>query len=401
MSEGLPANEWGTVARRPMRPRDRREAHRASTPLELLFDLTFVVAIARAGGSLAHFLVEGETGHAVSGYLFLFFAIWWAWVNFTWFASAYDTDDALYRVATFVQISGVLVLAAGIPRAFDEGDYSVTVAGYVIMRVALALQWLRAAHGQTGTPRLIALRYAVGLVVVQTGWVFLLLVPHGWFAWGFIILAVAELAVPAVAEMGHGTSWHPRHIAERYGLFTIIVLGESISAAALAVQAALSSESALLDLVPIAAGGLLIVFAAYWIYFSAPIARYLSSDRRAYLWGYGHYLIFGSAAAVGAGLEVAIEEATHVAHISRVAASATVTVPTAVFLLTVWLLHAHWAKRGLLQQAVLPVSAVLVLAATFAGHWAVPVAGVISAGTIVIGILLARGNADPTREPAG
>ena len=83
----------------------------------------------------------------------VFFAVWWAWVNFTWFASAYDTDDAIYRLSVFVQMAGVLIFAAGIPRAFADQDFGIVVLGYVVMRFALVAQWLRVswsvpeAHG--------------------------------------------------------------------------------------------------------------------------------------------------------------------------------------------------------------------------------------------------------------
>jgi low temperature requirement protein LtrA len=73
----------------------------------------------------------------ILSYSLVFFAIWWAWMNFTWFASAYDNDDVPYRLLVFVQIAGVLVFAAGIPRAFDEGDYTVAASGFVVMRVGL------------------------------------------------------------------------------------------------------------------------------------------------------------------------------------------------------------------------------------------------------------------------
>ena len=99
-----------------MTARDPHEPHRASTPLELLFDLCFVVAVAQASGRLHHGIVEGHAGRAVLGYVVVFFAIWWAWMNFTWFASAYDTDDVPYRLLVLVQIAGVLVLAAGVAR---------------------------------------------------------------------------------------------------------------------------------------------------------------------------------------------------------------------------------------------------------------------------------------------
>ena len=76
----------------------------------------------RAGQrGLHHGLVEGHVARRrSSAFPLVFFAIWWAWMNFTWFASAYDTDDVPYRIAVFVQMTGVLVLAAGVPRAFED-----------------------------------------------------------------------------------------------------------------------------------------------------------------------------------------------------------------------------------------------------------------------------------------
>ena len=126
--------------------RDRDEPHRAATPLELLFDLCFVVGVAQVAAQLHHSEAEAHFLEALLGYILVFFGIWWAWVNFTWFASAYDTDDVPYRVLTMLQIGGVLVLAAGVPAAFTTGDYRVAVAGYVIMRLVMVVQWLRAAR---------------------------------------------------------------------------------------------------------------------------------------------------------------------------------------------------------------------------------------------------------------
>ncbi|MGA4841370.1 low temperature requirement protein A [Streptomyces sp. G45] len=373
---------------RPMVARGRDEEHRAATPLELFFDLCFVVAVAQAGVQLVHALAEGHPGEGILNYAMVFFAIWWAWMNFTWFASAYDNDDPLYRVVTLIQIAGVLVLAAGVSRAFEDHDFVVVWLGYLIMRLALIAQWLRAAASTTGADRRTALRYAGGVALCQVGWLGLLVLPEGARAWTFLVMAIAEMAVPTFAEREHTTSWHPHHIAERYGLFTIIVLGETIAAATVAVKSGVDENDALGELLPIAIGGLLLVFAAWWIYFVVPIHGHLRSNRQAFLWGYGHYLILGSAAAIGAGIEVAVEQAVGKAHISETAASAAVTVPMAVYLLTVWLLHSRHFKVGLAQQSVLPVTAAAVLASTFAGRWAVLAAGVIAALAVATGVTL-------------
>jgi Bacterial low temperature requirement A protein (LtrA) len=168
------------------------------------------------------------------------------------------------------------------------------------------------------------------------------------------------------------------------------VLGESISAATVAVQAALDRQTALDELLPIAFGGLIIVFAAFWIYFATPIETYLGSgsERRVFGWGYGHYVIFGSAAAIGAGIEVAAEQVTHASHISALAAALAVTVPTAVYSVAVRLVHVRPFKHELREQLVFPASAVLVLAASFAGHGAVPLAAMAAAAGLAAVIAL-------------
>ena len=211
-------------------PRDPSEGHRAATPLELFFDLTFVVAVAQAASGLEHGLVDGHLRAVLIGYPMVFFAIWWAWMNFTWFASAYDNDDVAYRLGVLVQMTGVLILAAGVPRALESGDFAVILVGYLVMRLAMVTLWLRAAVSDRPGRRC-ALRYAVGITVVQAGWVvWWVVLPRSARLWLFLVLAAAELAVPLWAEAAGRTSWHPGHIAERYGLFTIIVLGESLLA---------------------------------------------------------------------------------------------------------------------------------------------------------------------------
>ncbi|MET9321692.1 low temperature requirement protein A [Streptomyces sp. NPDC003038] len=388
-----------------MTARSRDEGHRTATPLELFFDLCFVVAVAQAGAQLVHALAEGHPGTGVSGYFFVFFGVWWAWMNFTWFASAYDCDDVPYRIATLVQIAGVLVYAAGVGRAFEQNDWTVAVIGYLIMRVALTAQWLRAAAGESGAARSTALKYAAGLVICQAGWVALLFVPDDFKRWLFLVLVAAELLVPVIAERRHQTPWHPHHIVERYGLFTIIVLGETIAASTVAVKSALDENEALGRLLPIAGGGLLIVFAAWWIYFAVPVHQRLTSNREAIPWGYGHLLIFASGAAIGAGIEVAVEHAVGKAHISQLAANAAVTVPSALFLLMVWLLHSRHFKRGPAQQLVLPFSSLAILACTWTGSYAVLYAGLVAAATVATGVTLIHRSRTPAptapSHPAG
>src|SRR5712692_8628000 len=122
---------------RRMRGRDPHETHRTATPLELLFDLTFATSFGLAASEVAPVLAEGHFIAGLVGFGFASFAICWAWINFSWFSSAYDTDDWVFRLVTMVQMMGVLVLAAGVPRLFasiersGHLDNSVMVLGDV------------------------------------------------------------------------------------------------------------------------------------------------------------------------------------------------------------------------------------------------------------------------------
>ena len=356
---GSPAGAWY----RPMLARATDEEHRSATVLELFFDLCFVVAVASAASALHHEVAADHVGDGVVGYASVFFAIWWAWMNFTWFASAYDTDDIPYRLTTLVQIAGALILAAGVPEAMDGGDFAVITAGYVVMRLAMVTQWLRAA-GSDPPHRRSALRYAAGIAVLQVGWVLRLFLPDGPGYASFLVLAAAELAIPIWAERAAPTTWHPRHIAERYGLFTLIVLGECVLASTLAVQTALEEDAALADLATTAAGGLLTVFGMWWLYFAKEAHEFLNSLRAGIVWGYGHYLVFASAAAVGAGLAVNVDYLTDHAAIGARGAAAAFTIPVALFLLAVWALQVRPHHLGHWHTALVPITAVLVLAST-------------------------------------
>ncbi|WP_431729638.1 low temperature requirement protein A [Verrucosispora sp. TAA-831] len=341
---------------RPMRPRRRDEPHRAATNLELFFDLCFVVAVTQAAGALQDALTGGRAGHAVLAYLLVFFAIWWAWMNVTWFASAYDTDDDVYRLTVLVQIAGALILAAGVPEAFASADYATVTVGYVVLRLAAVANWLRAAGGDPAHRRS-ALRYATGVAVVQGGWLLRLLVPPALGLPSFLLLILAELLVPALAERTGTTPWHPRHIAERYGLFTLIVLGEVVLAVTVAVQTGVDAGDD--GLWPVAAAGAAIVFALWWLYFDRPV-DVPTRLRRALSWGYGHYVVFAGLAAVGAGLTVTVDHRRHPDQVDGLLAGYALAVPVAVVLLVLWGLRILAYRRRTVRVAI-PATAAAVL----------------------------------------
>ena len=350
--------------RRPLTGRDPEEPHRASTPLELLFDLSFVVGVASVAAELSHGVADDRVAVSVGHYLMVFFAIWWAWMNFSWFASAYDTDDVAYRLLTLVQIAGVLVLAAGVSAAFEHNDFTVVTIGYVIMRIPLVAQWLRAARDDPSR-RAVAIRYAIGVAGVQVLWLLRLALPDTAGLIAFFPLALLDIAVPIWAERaGPMTRWHPEHIAERYGLFTLIVLGEVILAATTAIQAGLSSKGVSAALLSLAGGGILLVFGLWWVYFLRPAADGLrETPGNAFVWGYGHYVVFAAVGALGAGLEVAVESALHEAHTGPRTAAFAVAVPVAVTLLVIAGLQVRLAGGGALLARYAAAAVAIVLVA--------------------------------------
>ena len=384
-----------TLARlrlRPVLPRDRHESHRAASSLELFFDLVFVVAVSFASVSLHTLEVEHQAWAGLLNYCMVFFAIWWAWMNFTWFASAYDNDDVPYRISVLVQIGGSLVLAAGVTPAFDpvHGDFTVLVIGYVVMRLATVSNWLRAARADHDR-RVTALRYAGGIVVVQVGWVARLALPDGWGIWSFIVLALLEVGIPAWAERTGVTSYHPSHIAERYGLFTTIVLGESVTAVVVTLEAGIHETEHKAGMIGLATAGILILFAMWWVYFDKSAHGMLNTLNSSLIWGYGHYLIFASIAAVGAGLNIAVEYDLDEIHISSTTAGLAVTVPVAIYLVVVWALHLRHRHTPMASKSF-PVVAVLVFGSTFLGA-PVHITAVLLVIMVAITVITSRGPA--------
>jgi low temperature requirement protein LtrA len=385
------------------------EPHRSSSQLELLFDLVFVVAVAAATDELAHGIAGGHGWAALGGFLQVFFAIWWAWMNFTWFASCYDTDDVAYRLLTMVQMTGVLVLAAGVPVAAG-GDYRAVTAGYVVMRIGLVAQWLRAGV-EDAAGRRTALRYATGISVLQVCWVGWLVlaetrvVPPAVQPALFAGLAVLELAVPRWAERTGPTTWHPHHIAERYGLFTIILLGEGVFAASRGVQGALEDAEISGPFITIAISGLVLLFALWWLYFLEPAGDGLDDRRhRSYLWGYGHYGIFAALAALGAGLEVAVERTGHGVAASPLAIGYAVAIPVALFLVMLWLVHSPIVAEPVIRPAaILACAAVVLLLPLAAPRFgvAVVVAGIAAGCALLIAFTITPKRTDESRFHSG
>lgn len=357
-----------------MSGRDTHEHHRTATTLELLFDLTFVIAFSLAASQLAHFLAEGHIFAGLFGFALATFSICWAWINFSWFASAYDTDDWIFRAVTMVQMVGVLILAIGLPPMFesiDKGahlDNGIMVLGYVVMRVAMLFQWLRASR-QDPARRNACLTYVKAISVAQIGWVVLIFVDFSLLVTFAMVvgLTAIEMLGPFFAETRDGgTPWHAHHIAERYGLLAIIALGEGVVGTVASISAVVEGQGWDLNVALVCLAGTGLTFGMWWIYFLLPSAEILHHYRlkRAFVWGYGHMPIFASIVATGAGLHVAAYYIEHKAHIGSVATVLTVAVPVACYIGLLYAMYAYLMQQVDRLNLWLLAGTALVLAAS-------------------------------------
>jgi low temperature requirement protein LtrA len=281
----------------------------------------------------------------LAGFSFVTFSVSWAWINFSWFASAYDTDDWVYRLTTMLQMVGVLVLTLGIPQVFssiaggERVNNRVVVAGYVVMRIAMVIQWLRAAK-QDPDRRSACLAYATAITVAQVGWIAVAIANNSERV-TFVLIAVMiaiELTGPLLAEkrMG-GTPWHARHIVERNGLLTIIALGEGVVGTVASLSAVVAEQGWTTDAVLVAVAGTGLTFGMWWVYFMVPAADLLHAHRdRSFGYGYSHIVLFGSIVATGAGLHSAAYYIQHRSELDSVATVVAVAVPVGVYIAVVF-----------------------------------------------------------------
>lgn len=326
--------------------RDPRQRDRSATPLELLYDLTYVVAFAAASDQLAEYLGEGTVWPALGAFVFAVWAVSWAWLNYSWFASAYGNDDLLLRLATIVQMIGVIVLIYGLPVSFEAAAHGespnnmLLVIGYVVMRVPLIALWIRAST-QDPEHRRNALSYVAIISVAQLGWILTALLPLPAPVTVALIvgIALAEMVAPVVATRRYGVSpWNAGHLAERFALLTLITIGEVIAGTTAAVGALTQEVGWSPEAVLIVSSGLLIAAAVWWTYFLVPSRLVLEQrPERTFAWRYAHLALFGSIAAIGAGLHLTTIAVEH-GGVSLLGIALALAVPLATTICLIFLI---------------------------------------------------------------
>ena len=225
------------------------------TPLELFFDLVFVLALTQCTTLIAHELSwEG----VLKGLLALGM-LWWSWVGYAWLTSVLDPEEGAVRLVIFVAIAAFLVAALCVPGAFGS-EALLFACAYAVVRVAHIVLFTLASRDDP------ALRQSViGLAVstaIGAGLLFIAAATSGGVQVGIWGLALALDAGGPLLVGQDGWKLVPGHFAERHGAIVIIALGESIVAIGVGAKATL-------DVGVVAAGVLGVVVAAslWWVYF--------------------------------------------------------------------------------------------------------------------------------------
>jgi len=335
--------------------------------LELFFDLIFVAAVAQVGVPLG----QDYTLHGLARYALMFLLIWWAWVGHTMYSTRFDADDVVQRLLTLLQIFAAAAMAANAKSAFDSRDSAGFGAAYSVLRAVLVVQYLRARRLKE-TRRLTTL-YSVGFGAASLLWFVaaILPVPTRFWLWGAALLI--DMGTPWLAvQYTDKCPPDAEHLPERFGLFTIILLGESVAAVMHGMESQeMWSPSAAIS----AFTGLSLAFGYWWWYFDGAhgaAKRHVTSNRKTLLfqiWSYAHLPLYLCVAVVGVGVEhvIALPLGAHLhredAWILTVAAAALMTALTIIGFTSDdaqirQLSLGQWAVRFALCLAALPASLV-------------------------------------------
>jgi low temperature requirement protein LtrA len=284
------------------------EGKRSATWLELFYDLAFVVAVA----ALVERMVGDISGPGVLSFLGYFSLLWWLWASHTYYADRYDTDDLVYRLIAACQMVAVVVLAASL----TSGEAASTTAfaiGFAASRILLLVRYWR-AYRHVEETRALVRGYLVGFGLAAVLWTASIFVPENVRLVLWAVALSVDLATPWVMRKEQAkVPLDVSHLPERFGLFTILVLGESIAA----VVTGLAHSSWVAGPTLTAGLGIGIATAVWWMYFDnarGTVVRRDASVRRAWrptVWIYTHFLLAAALAATGAALEVAVADAGH------------------------------------------------------------------------------------------
>lgn len=258
--------------------------------LELFFDLVFAAAVAQVAAPL-------HDDYSTAGLLrfaFLFVLIWWAWTGHAVFSTRFGSDDGVQRALTLLQVFGVAVMAANAGDALDSRSSAGFAAAYAALRLILVAQYGRARS--TPQARTLSTWYVVGHGTAAIVWLASSLTPAPARYWLWAIAFGVDLGTPLTATR-HNVSLPPdaAHLPERFGLFTLILIGESVVAV---MHGIARQEYWSVPAASAAFAGMATAFFIWWWYFvaaGATAAQPVVSHRdavRLHAWSYAHLPLY-------------------------------------------------------------------------------------------------------------
>lgn len=282
---------------------DEKERH--ATWLELFFDLVFVVIISQ----LSHFLLHEISSLRFLEFLFLFIPVWWAWLGVTFYSTRFYSDDIGHRLLLLLQMGGAGAMAVNISGAFNN-TFSGFAISYAFMRFILIVEYIRVYKSITIktsiSPKPLLKRYISGFSIAAVIWFISAFVTTSELRIGlWIIGLIIDFATPITAGRLH-SQYAPNvyHLPERMGLFTLIVLGESI----VSIVVGMTDQQWNLYSVIVSSLGLCISFSLWWLYFDSsgrlPIQILIEKSNVAIylIWLYIHFPLVVAITAVGVGI---------------------------------------------------------------------------------------------------
>jgi low temperature requirement protein LtrA len=263
--------------------------------LELFYDLVYVATVIALGNRLS----DDVSREGVLSFVVLFVPIWWSWTGMAFYITRFNLDDIGHRLLVFAQMLAIAVLAINVHDGLGDTSRGFALA-YVGARAVLILMYVRVGR-QRHEARALTTRYATGFALAASIWLLSVFVPRparfGLWALGMVIDFGTPL-LPTTRRLQAQIPPDTHHLPERFGLFTIIVLGEAfIKVISHASEVELHRANALY-------GALALVVAAslWWIYFDNVKGSVVRRTRFAgQVWVYTHLPLVAAITAFGVG----------------------------------------------------------------------------------------------------
>ena len=273
-----------------------RHTDRSVTWLELFYDLVYVATFIQIG----NFLSDNLTLVGFGQFLVLTAVVWWAWTGVTFYSNQYYADDLVHRAIVFFQIFAIAGVGLSVSKAFGELSAQFVVM-YVLARLALVILYVRSAFAVPAA-RDVNLGAAAGSSIAILIWLSSLLLPEQWMYLVWLVGVAVEFAIPLLPSMRQGNRDWPvdrHHATERFGIMTIIVLGESF------VKVLDDSQGTAFGLPQIlfSTAGFIVLFSLWWLYFSDAGDKSADYDvySKAAIWVYAHLPLSAGLIAFGVG----------------------------------------------------------------------------------------------------